>query len=170
MRSCGLWLLLFSSMLFAQAVSEERVKAVFVDKFAQFTQWPDSLNSDSLLVLAIQGESDVSEELISFLETTKTNRYKIVILDIEDSIPFCHLLFIAHRNDMRLHSTLETIDTTAVLTISDARGFAEKGVMINLYTEHNKVRFEINKDALDRAPVAISYKVLNMAKIVKGKK
>lgn len=171
MRKCGLWLLLFYSLLLSQPISEERVKAVFVEKFAQFTEWPETLNDDSLLVIAIQGESGVSMELVEFLHnSSKKSNYKIVLLGIDDSIPFCHLLFIAHRNEKRLHKTLESLESNPVLTISDARGFAEEGVMINLYTEHKKVRFEINKDALDRASVVISYKVLNMAKIVKDKK
>jgi hypothetical protein len=55
-----------------------------------------------------------------------------------------------------------------VLTVSDERGFAQQGVGINFYTEEDKVRFEINQDAVNRSGLRISSKLLSLAKIVRG--
>jgi len=53
------------------------------------------------------------------------------------------------------------------LTVGETEGFAVLGGIINLTVEGNKVHFEINRLAADRAGQKISSKLLSIAKIVK---
>jgi hypothetical protein len=53
------------------------------------------------------------------------------------------------------------------LTVGETEGFAVLGGIINLTVEDNKVHFEINRLAADRAGLKISSKLLRIAKIVK---
>ena len=56
---------------------------------------------------------------------------------------------------------------SSTLTIGGTEGFATLGGIINLAIEGNKLRFEINPLAADRAGLKISSKLLNLARIVK---
>jgi hypothetical protein len=52
------------------------------------------------------------------------------------------------------------------LTVGETEGFAVQGGIINLTVEEDKVHFEINPVAAERAGLKISSKLLSMAKIV----
>ena len=53
-----------------------------------------------------------------------------------------------------------------MLTVGETEGFAARGGVINLTVEENKVHFEVNVLAADRAGLKISSKLLAIAKIV----
>ena len=78
-----------------------------------------------------------------------------------------HFIYLQLRKK-QLTEILDTIKDMNVLTVSDERGFAQQGVGINFYTEEDKVRFEINQDAVNRSGLRISSKLLSLAKIVRG--
>ena len=51
----------------------------------------------------------------------------------------------------------------AVLTISDAHGFARHGGMIEMFSEGNRIRFNINAENARRAGLRISSNLLRLA-------
>jgi hypothetical protein len=53
-----------------------------------------------------------------------------------------------------------------ILTVSDTKGFAEKGVLINFYMMGDKIKFEINEKAVHESGLVMSYRLLNLARIV----
>ena len=53
-----------------------------------------------------------------------------------------------------------------ILTISDTEGFAQKGVLINLYKSGKNIKFEINKKELIDSGFTVSPYLLSLAKIV----
>jgi hypothetical protein len=61
---------------------------------------------------------------------------------------------------------LASIRGLSILTVGEAKGFAEHGGMINLTQEENRLRFEINLDAAQQSRLKISSKLLALAKIV----
>jgi hypothetical protein len=56
---------------------------------------------------------------------------------------------------------------SSTLTIGETAGFAMLGGIINLTIEDNKLHFELNPIAADRAGLKISSKLFSLAKIVK---
>jgi hypothetical protein len=78
----------------------------------------------------------------------------------------CHILFISSSEKSHLTALLSVLRNAHVLTVSDIEGFAQRGGIINFYTEENKIRFEINVDAASRNGLIISSKLLQLAKIV----
>jgi len=54
----------------------------------------------------------------------------------------------------------------SVLTVSDSSGFAEKGVVINLYKSGIKTKFEINRNSARESGLKISSKLYKLARIV----
>lgn len=55
-----------------------------------------------------------------------------------------------------------------VLTVGERDNFAQDGGMIGFCLEQNKIRFEINLDAAERAKLRISSRLLALAKTVIG--
>ena len=47
-------------------------------------------------------------------------------------------------------------------------GFAKRGVAVNLIRDNDRMRFEVNRQALDHAGLRASYQLLDLAKLVTG--
>jgi hypothetical protein len=54
----------------------------------------------------------------------------------------------------------------SALVIGQGEGFAERGGGIQFFLEANKLRFAVNVDAIHRARLTVSSKLLALAKIV----
>ena len=58
---------------------------------------------------------------------------------------------------------------TNTLTVGETQNFMRRGGIINFIIVENRVRFEINLIAAERAGITISAKLLQLAKNVKKK-
>jgi len=58
------------------------------------------------------------------------------------------------------------LNGSSTLTVGESEGFAVRGGIINLMAEGNKLHFEVNLLAADRAGLKISAKMLALARIV----
>ena len=83
-----------------------------------------------------------------------------------EEIKTCHILFISRSETDRLEPILARLKDRNILTVADAEGFAQRGVMIRFVTEHNKIRLRINLEAAKAAHLTISSKLLRPAEIV----
>jgi len=153
-------------------VREYTLKAVFLERFTRFIDWPEDTaqkNSSESFIINVVGNPQFSELLRDIYQTQKIQGKKVSVQDINNhsEIQKPHLLFISHTSDETLNNILELTRDAPILTISDTEGFAEKGVMINFFMPRNqKIRFEINELAFKESELYISYKLLSVAKIV----
>jgi hypothetical protein len=85
-----------------------------------------------------------------------------------DSLGQCELLFVPESEEPRLASILHAARGRAVLTVSDIEGFAEAGGMIGLLIAEQRVRFDVNLDALRGSNLWLSAQVLRLARTVIG--
>jgi len=82
-------------------------------------------------------------------------------------IKSCHVAFIAASEERRIPELLRAAAKAPVLTVGDSDGFAEGGGMIGLINADNRVQFEINNDAAQRANLKIGSQLLRLARLVK---
>ena len=158
-------------------VSEAELKAQVIDRFTQFIEWPRvALPDAARFVVCIVGESDTADHLATL---AGSRRFKARACEVrrrghagagaraEADLAACHLLYIAGSEDAQLPKLLSALADRPVLTISDHDGFAERGVIINLFQEGRYVRFQINLGAVTRSKLSVSSKLLRLARIVK---
>ena len=62
---------------------------------------------------------------------------------------------------------MKELTGASILTVADTRGSAQQGSIVDFILQDNKVRFEFNTDAAERAQLKISSKLLSLAKIVR---
>jgi hypothetical protein len=84
------------------------------------------------------------------------------INDVKD----VHILFIGVSSEDELKEIINVTKNKPVLTISEKKGYAHKGVLINFYLEGNKVRFEINEKAVKESGLIMGFQLLSYAKII----
>lgn len=159
-----------SGNLFSQT-NVNTLKAVYLEKFSRFVTWPEECQMDDInqpFIISIIGETDLTENLNLVYSQQLINKKKVLIRIIKDlnEISGSHILFIADTEKKNLQKILLAINGLPVLTVSDAKGFAEKGILINFYEENKKLRFEINETAVLKSPLKMSYYLLSTARII----
>lgn len=167
--ACCLWLLaLCSSPVLAQDALEDEalLKAAFIYNFAKFTRWPLDVWSGpkSPLILCTVGK----DELVSSLEHLgkETIRGRPVIIRSFEAEPEgdeCHVLYISGTKHRDFYRLLEQTQTAPILTISEIRGFADSGGVIQLYHAKNRIRFKINLEVANAKRLKLSARLLDLA-------
>ena len=150
----------------------DTIKAVFLERFTRFIKWPEEvLNDKGPFVIAIAGQTPVEKKLKEVYRTRKILGLEVEIINIEeDPIPKCHILFIGELSEGELGRLLAASTGRPVLTVSDTRGFAQKGVRINFFSMDSRLRFEINESSIRSSGLNVSYLLLKQAKIIKAEK
>jgi len=149
------------------APSEYEVKAAFVYNFINFVEWPsDPGDPVRLCVLGELPDTAAFNRLNG--REVRRKRLAVVPLRALGDVRSCDILFLADRLPHQLPEVLARLNGNPTLTISDTDGFARRGVMINLFLEEKRVRFEVNTDAARAAGLGISSKLLRLASKVYG--
>jgi hypothetical protein len=168
----AVWASLAVLVALGSSPSEYEVKAAFLYNFAKFVEWPaESFAApDDPLRLCIVG----ADPFGSMLDDTVGRKpiggrpVKITRLRSAPRRGQCHVLFMAESEDARIANLLLTTSGEPVLTVSDAEDFAERGGMIGMRMDHNRVRFEINMISARQADLKISSQLLKVATQIIG--
>jgi hypothetical protein len=146
---------------------EYQVKAVFLFNLAQFVEWPPRAFPDaqSPLVIGVLGEDPFGGYLDETLRGEKVNNRPLLLQRHRRAaeIKTCHVLFISRSETDRLDQILSSLKGRSILTVSDIDDFINRGGMIRLVTERNKIRLRIGLDAVRAANLKVSSKLLRLA-------
>jgi len=146
-------------------VTEPQVKAAYLYNFAKFVEWPTSGTSGApLLSIALLGKGAGSEPFEALSGRLVKGRRVVVrqISRIEDCSG-CQVVFIMPSERTRLKEILRAVPATGVLTVSDIKNFCSQGGMIGLVSRNDKVQFEVNLAAAERAGLKLSSQMLKLA-------
>jgi hypothetical protein len=152
----------------AEEVSEYALKAEFIERFTHFVEWPPSAFSgaDAPFVICVFGENPFGDYLKKTTAGRTIRDRKVQLLEPKDlgEVKKCHVLFVARSEKGKLASLLAQTSHQPILTVGDTDGFAQKGVLINFYLDGDKVRFEVNGDAIKKSGLKVSAQLMNLAR------
>jgi uncharacterized protein DUF4154 len=168
------WLLLNSSPQ-ARSQNEESVeypvKLAFLFNFTKFVEWPaDSFRGASApMSICIVGDDPFSADLEGELRTRSVGGHPVAVKRLKptDTLSMCQMVFVPVTAKDQSARIVKGLKGASTLTVGEAEGFAVLGGIINLTVEGNKLHFEVNLSAAERAKLKISSKLLSMAKIIK---
>jgi hypothetical protein len=149
---------------------EYSVKAAFLFKFGGFVEWPPHtlVSTEAPFVIGVLGD-DPFGPLLDQIVGGHTIQGRPVVLkrwSRPDQIGAAHILFISQSERGRLPTIVASLQEKNVLTVAD---FDQPGIIIVFVIENNRVRFEINLDQAERSGLKISSKLLNVARVVRGR-
>jgi len=155
----------------AGTVEEYSVKAALAFNFARFTDWPSDNIADSpkTFNICILGDNAVLEAFAG-VEGKRVKGRRIVLKRVRSmrkSVD-CELLFVSGSPRELLPKIFAAVEGKPVLTIGEMAGFAEAGGIINLIKTRNRIKFEVNLKAAQKAGLKISSRILKLATIVGG--
>lgn len=149
---------------------EYQIKAIFLYNFAQFVQWPERSfpSKDSPLIISVLGKDPFGKYLEEVVSGEKLNDHPLIIKKYNqlEEVNECHILFIEEKDKGELRIILDDLLTRNILTVSDIKGFAQMGGMIEFIKTENKIALKINHESVNKAELTISSKLLRLAEIV----
>jgi hypothetical protein len=154
------------------ASGEYEVKAAFLFHFAQFVEWPEETFQDasSPLTYCTIGEDPFHGSLDAALngKMIGARSFRVRHFRQPREIHGCQVLFIGAEEKKFLPAILGEVKGNSVLTVGESEHFAQDGGMIGFVLGENKMRFEINLEATQKARLSISSRLLALAKSVIG--
>jgi len=152
---------------------EYEIKAAFLYKFIKYTEWPpdEPKKTGDAFVIGVLGKDPFGSALDRMLEGELIDRKRIIakrFARIEDAAD-SHILFISSSAQDDLPRILKTLESHSVLSVSEIENFAQRGGIIALKKESNRIIFEINLDAAKRSNLTLSSQLLGLARIVREK-
>ena len=152
------------------APTEYEIKAAFLYNFAKFVEWPaDAFRKEpGALVIGILGNDPFGHDLDDALEGKTIQDKKIVLKRVSDweQASECNVLFVSASQEHDVEGLLNVIKKLPILTVSDMGGFAQRGGVVGMMVEGNKVRFNVNTKAANAAGLKVSSQLLKLAKRV----
>ena len=153
----------------------DAIKVGFIYNFSRFIRWPQpttgAANGEPAgpFVIAVIGDSAMRAQL-TLLEQPRyrVNSRPIRIQAVTNpaAIPNCAILFIGDAATAQIDAILRQLGHRPTLTIADHPGLAARGVAINFYRQRDRLRFEINPAALQRAGLSVEAQLFDVARIV----
>jgi hypothetical protein len=150
------------------ARKESLLQAGFITKFPGFVTWPADPDRTGPFTYCVPGNPPVADDIAALLPLIHANGLSAKLLSGDDfDATRCQVLFLpaGSREDVAA-SLRQQIAGRATLLISDARGAVDSGVHIGLVRVDGKLGFEINRSALERSGLEVSFRLLEMARRV----
>jgi hypothetical protein len=164
---------LVASVLHAQnpAPTEYEVEAAYLSNFGKFIEWPAKVGTAPVesFNVCVLGADPFGAVLDGALKGDDVGGAPLAAKRVAapDEALNCRILFVSASKDTQLKAILETLGTSRILTVSDMPGFTRRGGMIQFVVEGDRVRFEINLAAAQRAGLIMSSQLLKLAVAVR---
>lgn len=170
--ACGL---LFGSTprTFSQSEGdgEYRLKLAFLYNFARFVEWSADAFPDERapLTICVVGEDPFQGGIAQNLRGRTVAGHPISIRRLKpgENPRTCQMVFVRAGGKRAAEKILPSLKASSTLSVGESQGFAERGGVINLALEENKLHFEVNLGAAAETRLRISSKPLALARSVK---
>lgn len=162
-------LLLLFSPAFAIAQehpTESQVEAAYLYNFGKFVTFPaDRLSSPDSFQICILGKDPFGQVLDDTVRNESINGRKITTARLSNiqQARACGILFISTSEESELPTILPVAERMGLLTVSDIQHFVERGGIIELVREQDRIRFEVNLQAAQDGRLALSSELLKVA-------
>ena len=149
----------------AAAQREYLIKAAFVYDMLKATRWPKV--RPGRVVLCVLGRDPFGAAWRS-IEGRPVGKSKLDVLPIKTASDFagCDALFVGASERTRWPRIHGALGGQPILTMSEMTGFAQDGGMVALMNVDNRLRFDVNLQAVRKAGLSIDADALDQANMV----
>jgi hypothetical protein len=147
-----------------QSIAEPAAKAAFLFNVGRFAEWPD-MPASGPIVFCVP-DADVAEALESVARGRLVRDRPVLVRRPRSDSEHrdCSLLYTTRQDRASAGRLLETLGNAPVLTVSDQRGFAELGGMVEVFIDDGRLAFIVNRAAVGRAGLRLSAQLLRLAR------
>ena len=154
----------------AQQREEYLVKTAYIQKITSFISWPEgsNINSSDKIVIGVAGENPFGNKLNEFYKdnTILDKPVDVISITAPSDVKKCHILFLSSSLSKELADYLYETALHDIISIGDTQGYAERGVFFNLMLAGNKIKLQVNYEAMKRNGFKVRSLLLQYAELV----
>jgi hypothetical protein len=162
-RRVALLLLALAAASAPAAVPEYQLKAAFLYNFATFTDWPPTATAP--MTVCVLGRDPFGAALDALngktVQGTALRTRRIATIE---GVRDCRVLFIGAESGIDLAATLAALKGRPVLTVAEDKDAMRQGAVIGLVSDGERITFDINTAAARDGGLALSSKLLRLAR------
>jgi hypothetical protein len=145
--------------------TESQVKAAYLFNFGRFVRWPVPADSVDSLQICVLGKNSFGTVLDATVRGEAISGKPVTTRNIPSmrEADGCHILFVSMSEEARLSTVLAGAKRLPALTVSDIPRFAERGGMIGLVNQADRIRFEVNVAPIEDSGLTVSSELLKVA-------
>jgi hypothetical protein len=119
------------------------------------------------VVVGVWGDDGLFPVLAVALRNKTVYGHPVVVRRLDSSADprSCAVLFVGASDRKEIARIVQSVRGSPVLTIGELVQFSRLGGVIAFIRDGNRIRFEINLDAADRAGLQVSSKLLRLAAV-----
>ncbi len=165
-------IILLAGMMFPQAsnssttsLPEHELHAMMVYNFIKHFKWP---NEKEEFVIGVMGDDKVFNALNTWYgdRMRMGKKVKVVKFPYLTDLSTCNILYLGSDAIGFFESVRNKIADRPTLFVTAGAGLGEKGSSINFRNDENKLKFELNQKAIDRANLKVSVRLTSLAILV----
>jgi hypothetical protein len=168
---CGGWQTMTARAADAAPALENRVKAAYLYRFAEYVEWPDGAfaRRDTPVTIGVLGSESLADELTQAVVGRMVNDRPVTVKRLKASEPLAgvHVLFIGKAERARLNQLAQGAQPHSILTVTESEGALAQGSVINFIVADRRVRFEISLDSAEKSKLKLSSRLLAVAQQVR---
>ena len=148
------------------AEPEDELKSAVVLSFLRYTEWPER-GGEGPIIVGVVGRSALLEVFRRNLENKPVGNRPIRVVDLNAAADphCCNVLYVAAAKPAEIRKALLLPGAVRALTVGESDHFLECGGAVNLLVIDGHMSFEANLEAIDRALIVISSKLLRFGQI-----
>ena len=160
--------MMMGSAAFAQ---EQRpmyeVYSMMVFNFVKYVQWPANDNSKEF-VIGVVGSNDIYTTLNTWYagKAKGTKTYVIKKFNSAAEVTDCQVIFIDRSKSGEFDAVNNKVKGKGTLVVTDRNGLGSKGSCINFKTVDDKLRFELNQQAMEASNLKVAGALSSMAILI----
>jgi hypothetical protein len=170
--ACGALLLFIwgNISLLSEVSNEYQLKAVFLWRLGQFTEFPAEAfeKPDSPLIIGVIGKNPFENLLEAAVEGETAHGRKVQVRYYRQvsEIERCHVLYVNEADARRTSEVLAAVAKRSILTAGDSEAFARAGGMVRFLADKGRLKLRVNVSAMAAAHLTLDARVLRAAEVV----
>ncbi len=156
-----------ASNLFAQERTIEEIHSMMVFNFIKYVQWPNADKSGEF-VIGVVGNDEVYTKLNAWYggKPNGTKTYVIKKFASANDVTDCQIIYIDKSKSGDFDAINEKVKGKSTLIVTNKSGLGSKGSCINFKTVDDKLKFELNKHAMEASNLKVSGSLTSMAILI----
>jgi hypothetical protein len=150
-----LFLFLGMNSISAASAKNYTVYSVFIYNFIKYLEWPVS---NEKITVAVWNSASATAALEVMAKAKSTPAREIIIKNITDekALSESQLVFVPSNSTSAFLKNIEKIKSKPIVAVTEESDLTEKGASISFKTVSEKIRFQMNNEALMSSGVKVS--------------
>lgn len=147
------------------------LEAQFLERFTRFIEWPANstvADPSTPFIIGVFGHDEVMVALgrIAATSSIKGKTVELRTIEMPRQALACNIVFVGSPNKERFKEIVSVVAGRPILVVSDSRGFARRGSMINFITDGEFIRFEVNPEAAEANGLRFAPELLALGQVI----